>query len=79
MGIHTAWVKTCVFALGGGIAGVVGCSGPLRAGAEPDDMGFFFSVNYLIFWVFGAPILVGTALSGPVSHHLARMSAFLVV
>jgi branched-chain amino acid transport system permease protein len=20
---------------------------------NPDDMGFFFSVNYLIFWVFG--------------------------
>ena len=54
MGINTAWVKTVVFALGGSIAGV---GGVLRAHyvlvQSPDDMGFFFSVNYLIFWVFG--------------------------
>ncbi len=54
MGINTAWVKTLVFALGGSIAGV---GGVLRAHyvlvQNPDDMGFFFSVNYLIFWVFG--------------------------
>src|SRR5712691_2709319 len=54
MGINTAWVKTVVFALGGSIAGV---GGVLRAHyvlvQSPDDMGFFVSVNYLIFWVFG--------------------------
>jgi branched-chain amino acid transport system permease protein len=54
MGINTAWVKTVVFALGGSIAGV---GGVLRAHyvlvQSPDDMGFFFSVNYLIFWIFG--------------------------
>src|SRR5713101_1251699 len=54
MGINTPWVKTLVFALGGGIAGL---GGGLRAHyvlvQNPDDMGFFFSINYLIFWVFG--------------------------
>jgi branched-chain amino acid transport system permease protein len=54
MGINTPWVKTLVFALGSGIAGL---GGVLRAHyvlvQNPDDMGFFFSVNYLIFWVFG--------------------------
>src|SRR5262249_3519763 len=50
MGINTPWVKTLVFALGGGIAGA---GGVLRAHyvlvQNPEDMGFFFSVNYLIF------------------------------
>jgi branched-chain amino acid transport system permease protein len=54
MGINTSWVKILVFALGSGIAGL---GGVLRAHyvlvQNPDDMGFFFSVNYLIFWVFG--------------------------
>ncbi len=54
MGINITWVKTLVFALGSAIAGV---GGVLRAHyvlvQNPDDMGFFFSVNYLIFWVFG--------------------------
>lgn len=54
MGINTSWVKLLVFALGSGIAGL---GGVLRAHyvlvQNPDDMGFFFSVNYLIFWVFG--------------------------
>ncbi len=54
MGINVPWVKTLVFALGSGIAGL---GGGLRAHyvlvQNPDDMGFFFSINYLIFWVFG--------------------------
>ena len=54
MGINAPWVKTLVFALGSGIAGL---GGGLRAHyvlvQNPDDMGFFFSINYLIFWVFG--------------------------
>jgi len=54
MGINITWVKILVFALGSAIAGV---GGVLRAHyvlvQNPDDMGFFFSVNYLIFWVFG--------------------------
>lgn len=54
MGINVPWVKTLVFALGSGIAGL---GGGLRAHyvlvQNPDDMGFFFSLNYLIFWVFG--------------------------
>ncbi|HSX78400.1 MAG TPA: branched-chain amino acid ABC transporter permease [Candidatus Saccharimonadia bacterium] len=65
MGIHTAWVKTCVFALGGGIAGV---GGVFRAHyvlvQNPDDMGFFFSVNYLIFWVFGGSYTLWGPLFG---------------
>jgi branched-chain amino acid transport system permease protein len=54
MGINTTWVKTLVFALGAAIAGV---GGVLRAHYVlvqiPDDMGFYASVNYVIFWVFG--------------------------
>lgn len=54
MGINVPWVKTLVFALGGAIAGL---GGGLRAHyvlvQNPDDMGFFASLNYLIFWVFG--------------------------
>jgi branched-chain amino acid transport system permease protein len=54
MGINVPWVKTLVFAVGSGIAGL---GGGLRAHyvlvQNPDDMGFFFSLNYLIFWVFG--------------------------
>jgi len=54
MGINAPWVKTLVFALGSGIGGL---GGGLRAHyvlvQNPDDMGFFFSINYLIFWVFG--------------------------
>jgi branched-chain amino acid transport system permease protein len=54
MGVNVPWVKTLVFALGSGIAGL---GGGLRAHyvlvQNPDDMGFFFSLNYLIFWVFG--------------------------
>ncbi len=54
MGIHTTWVKTLVFALGAAIAGV---GGVLRAHYVlvqiPDDMSFYASVNYVIFWVFG--------------------------
>jgi branched-chain amino acid transport system permease protein len=54
MGINVPWVKMLVFALGSGIAGL---GGGLRAHyvlvQNPDDMGFFFSINYLIFWVFG--------------------------
>jgi branched-chain amino acid transport system permease protein len=54
MGINVPWVRTLVFAVGSGIAGL---GGGLRAHyilvQNPDDMGFFFSINYLIFWVFG--------------------------
>lgn len=54
MGINVAWVKSLVFALGGAIAGV---AGGFRAHyilvQNPDDMGFFFSLTFLIFWVFG--------------------------
>jgi branched-chain amino acid transport system permease protein len=54
MGINITWVKMLVFALGAAIAGV---GGVLRAHYVlvqiPDDMGFYASVNYVIFWVFG--------------------------
>lgn len=54
MGINVIWVKTLVFALGGGIAAL---GGVLRSHyilvQNPDDMGFFFSLNFVIFWVFG--------------------------
>jgi branched-chain amino acid transport system permease protein len=65
MGINTPWVKTLVFALGGGIAGA---GGVLRAHyvlvQNPEDMGFFFSVNYLIFWVFGGSYTLWGPLFG---------------
>ena len=65
MGINTPWVKTLVFALGGGIAGA---GGVLRAHyvlvQSPEDMGFFFSVNYLIFWVFGGSYTLWGPLFG---------------
>ena len=54
MGINVTWVKTLVFALGGAIAGV---GGVFRSHfilvQNPDDMGFFFSLTFLIYWVFG--------------------------
>ena len=54
MGINVIWVKTLVFALGGAIAA---SGGVLRSHyilvQNPDDMGFFFSLNFVIFWVFG--------------------------
>ncbi len=54
MGINVTWVKTLVFALGGAIAGI---GGVFRAHyilvQNPDDMGFFFSLTFVIFWVFG--------------------------
>lgn len=54
MGIHVVWVKTMVFALGGAIAGI---GGGLRAHyvlvQGPEDLGFFMSVNYIGYWVFG--------------------------
>ena len=76
MGINTAWVKIFVFALGGSIAGI---GGVLRAHyvlvQNPDDMGFFFSVNYLIYWVFGGSY----TLWGPVfgALFLAILPEFL--
>ena len=54
MGINVAWVKTLVFALGGAIAGVGGSlRGHYILVQNPDDMTFFFSLTFLIFWVFG--------------------------
>ena len=54
MGINVTWVKTLVFAMGGASAAV---GGVFRSHyilvQNPDDMGFFFSLTFLIFWVFG--------------------------
>ena len=54
MGINVTWVKTLVFALGGAIAAA---GGVFRSHyilvQNPDDMGFFFSLTFLIYWVFG--------------------------
>jgi branched-chain amino acid transport system permease protein len=54
MGIHVPWVKTLVFALGAAIAGA---GGVVRAHyvlvQSPGDMGFWHSMSYLIYWVFG--------------------------
>ena len=65
MGINVTWVKTMAFALGGAIAGI---GGGFRAHyilvQNPDDMTFFFSLNFLIFWVFGGSYVVWGPLFG---------------
>ena len=54
MGINVPWVKIMVFATGGAIASM---GGVLRAHhvlvLNPADLGFFVSINIVIFWVFG--------------------------
>ncbi len=54
MGINVTWVKVLTFAIGAGIAAL---GGVLRAHyilvQGPEDMGFFVSVGFLIFVVFG--------------------------
>jgi branched-chain amino acid transport system permease protein len=54
MGIDVAHVKVLVFAIGSAVAAL---GGILRAHyllvQNPDDMAFWQSVNYTIFWVFG--------------------------
>jgi branched-chain amino acid transport system permease protein len=56
MGIDVPRVKVEVFAIGGAVAAL---GGVLRAHynlvQSPDDMAFWESVNYTIFWVFGGP------------------------
>jgi branched-chain amino acid transport system permease protein len=68
MGIHVPWVKTMVFAAGGAIAGL---GGGLRAHyilvQNAEDLGFFMSVNYVIFWVFGGSYTFWGALFGALS------------
>jgi branched-chain amino acid transport system permease protein len=53
-GINTPRVKVTVFAIGTAIAGL---GGGFRAHyvlvQNPNDMAFWVSVNYLIFWIFG--------------------------
>lgn len=54
MGINITWVKSITFGIGAAIAGL---GGVLRAHyilvQGPEDMGFFISVGFLIFVVFG--------------------------
>lgn len=54
MGIPVARVKIEVFAIGAGVAAL---GGGFRAHyilvQNPNDLGFWVSVNYLIFWIFG--------------------------
>jgi len=54
MGINVPWVKVLTFGIGAGMAAL---GGVLRAHyilvQGPDDMGFFISVGFLIFVVFG--------------------------
>ena len=54
MGINVPWVKTLVWAIGGAMASV---GGVLRAHyvlvQNPEDMGFWVSITYQIYWVFG--------------------------
>ena len=65
MGINVIWVKVIAFALGGAIAGV---GGGFRAHyilvQNPDDMTFFFSLTFLIYWVFGGSYVVWGPLFG---------------
>ena len=54
MGINVPWVKTMVFALGCSMAGMGGAfRGHYILVQNPDDMTFFFSLTFVIFWVFG--------------------------
>src|SRR5204863_1222529 len=70
MGINTVWVKSFTFGVGAAIAAL---GGVLRAHyilvQGPEDMGFFVSVGFLIFVVFGGsytfwgPLFGGMALT----------------
>lgn len=56
IGVNVPWVRTAAFALGAGIAAI---GGDLRAHyilvQSPTDLGFAFSIIFVIFWVFGGP------------------------
>ena len=54
MGINVSWVKVLVFSLGCAIAGLGGTfRGHYILVQNPDDMTFFFSLTFVMFWVFG--------------------------
>jgi branched-chain amino acid transport system permease protein len=65
MGIHVPWVKIAAFAIGAGVAAI---GGDLRAHyilvQSPVDLGFSFSVTFVIFWVFGGPYVFWGPLTG---------------
>jgi branched-chain amino acid transport system permease protein len=80
MGINIVWVKSFTFGIGAAIAAL---GGVLRAHyilvQGPEDMGFFISVGFLIFVVFGGsytfwgPLFGGMALT--ILPELLRFSA----
>ena len=54
MGINVAWVRVLVFSLGCAIAGLGGTfRGHYILVQHPEDMTFFFSLTFVMFWVFG--------------------------
>ena len=65
MGINITWVKSITFGIGGASAAL---GGVLRAHyilvQGPEDMGFFVSVGFLIFVVFGGSYVFWGPLFG---------------
>ncbi len=54
MGINVSWVRVLVFSLGCAIAGLGGVfRGHYILVQHPEDMTFFFSLTFVMFWVFG--------------------------
>ena len=80
MGIDITWVKSITFGIGAAIAAL---GGVLRAHyilvQGPEDMGFFISVGFLIFVVFGGSYVFWGPLFGAMTltilPELLRFSA----
>ena len=67
MGLSVARLRVLTFALGGAL---VGMAGAMQANyvlvVSPQDLGFFVSLNYIIFLLFGGMYTIGGAILGAV-------------